>query len=170
MNQNIKSTCNNMNLLKLYKIYPKIDNFNYNRYQFYIYIYLDPFKKLNKAFDIKAPDGKPYCSAYEPIYVGKASRGAGYRHNQHIQSYLKNKEHNVLKVEKFKEIEKNMERAKKNNDIGVPHDWKEYQLNWIVIHQVFNDAKELLDYEVGLIQSIGTKYRRKGPLVNKIEN
>lgn len=167
---NTQSTCNNLNLLKLYKIYPKIDNFNYNRYQFYIYIYLDPFKKLEKAFNIIAPDGKKYCSAYEPIYVGKASRGAGYRHNQHIQSFLKNQEHNILKVEKFQEIERNMKKAEKNNSIGVPYNWKEYQLNWIVIHKAFSDAKELLKYEVGLIQSIGTKYRRKGPLVNKIEN
>jgi hypothetical protein len=162
--------CNNLNLLRLYKIYPKIDNFNYMRYQFYIYIYLDPFEKLDKPFKIKAPDNKDYCSAYTPIYVGKASRGAGYRHNQHIQSYLKNKENNVLKIKKFKEIEKNMAYAKKHNLIGVPHDWKEYQLNWIVIHQSFNDAKKLLDYEVKLIQTLGTQYKRKGPLVNKIEN
>jgi len=164
------STCANFNLLKLYKIYPKVDNFNYMRYQFYIYIYLDPFEKLSKAFDIKAPNGKKYCSAYTPIYVGKASRGAGYRHNQHVQTYLKNNEHNILKVEKFRQIEKNMEYAKKNNLIGVPHNWKEYQLNWIIIHESFDDGKKLLDYEVGLIQSIGTKYRKKGPLVNKIEN
>jgi len=165
-----KSTCDNMNLLRLYKIYPKIDNFDYNRYQFYIYIYLDPFKKLSKPFDIKTPDNSHYCSAYEPIYIGKASRGAGYRHNQHIQSFLKNKEHNILKVKKFQEIEKNMELAKKNNSLGVPHDWKEYQLNWIIIHKAFNNADDLLKYEVGLIQSIGTEYKRKGPLVNKIEN
>jgi len=165
---NTSTICNNNNLLKLYKIYPKIDDFNYLKYQFYIYIYLDPFKPLQKPY-VFGIDQK-YCSAYELLYVGKASRGAGYRHNQHINNFLIGKEHNHLKVEAFKEIERKMKEAKLKNTPGVPHDWKEYQLNWIVVHKNFSDPKSLLKYEVALIQSIGTRYTKKGPLVNKIEN
>ena len=65
MNNLTKQTCNNFNLLKLYKIYPKIDDFNYLQYQFYIYIYLDPFKKLNSPYLIKTPDNKITFELFE---------------------------------------------------------------------------------------------------------
>ena len=160
------------NILKLYKVFPKIENFNYLRYQYYIYVYLNPFKeyKKPKLVNFKTDKNYEFIFAYEPIYIGKASTGTGYRHNQHIQKFQSNQEHNQLKVKKFKELESGFEKAKKENSIYLPHNWKEYQSNWIVILQEFNNPKDLLNFEVTFIKTLGTEYTKKGPLVNKIEN
>jgi len=163
----------NINVLKLDKIYPKIEDFHFYKYQFYIYVYLNPFKPLKKPLvmkSIKGKEEKTYLSAYEPLYVGKASSGGGYRHNQHIHKYQIGQETNILKIKAFQELEKNFEKARKENSFHLPHNWKEYQSNWIIILETFNDPKELLKFEVTLIKNIGTKYSKTGPLVNKIEN
>jgi len=161
------------NVLKLYKFYPKIENFTYLRYQFYIYVYLDPFTELKKPKGIKVHTSKKdyeFMYIYEPFYVGKASTGMGYRHHQHIQKYQIGQEGNKLKVEKFKELERNFERARKENLYHLPQNWDEYKQNWIAIVQDFSNSKDLLEFEVSLIKKIGTKYKHQGPLVNKIEN
>ena len=84
-----KALCPVKNTLQLYKIFPKIDDFNYMKYQFYIYIYVNPFKPLNKPLKIQTLTNKEHCLAYEPLYVGKASRGFGYRHNNILVLFLK---------------------------------------------------------------------------------
>jgi hypothetical protein len=157
------------NVLKLYKMYPKIDDFNYLRYQFYIYVYLNPFKEYKKPELIN----KEYITKYELLYVGKASNGGGYRHNQHINKFISNQEHNPLKVKAFKELEEGFRKAKQQGSFSLPHDWKEYQNNWIVLLKDFNTSKELMKFEMELINSVGTLYTKKGKqntLVNKIEN
>ena len=65
-----------------------------------------------------------------------------------------------------------MSEAAKNGVFDKPHNWKEYQMNWVIILETFQDPKDLLNFEVTLIKNIGTVYskKNKGPLVNKIEN
>lgn len=156
-------------LLKLYKVYPKIQDFHHLKYKYYMYVYLDPFKELDKPLLFKSKKHE-YISAYEPIYIGKASSGTGYRHNQHITNYINKKEHNPQKIKKFQELEKNFRLAEKQHSFTKPHNWKEYQSGWIILLEAFNDPKKLLESEVELIKNIGTVYNKKGPLVNKIEN
>jgi hypothetical protein len=168
-----KVLCPAKNTLQLYKVFPKIDDFNYMKYQFYIYVYLNPFKPLSKPFKFITKKGQEHCLAFEPLYIGKASRGFGYRHNQHITAFKNGKEQNLLKIEAFKELEKRMELSKSMNATDMPHDWKEYQLNWVNIIAEFDNAQDLLEYEVDLIKQIGTRYSKTGKLntlVNKIEN
>lgn len=161
------------NLLKLYKIYPKIEDFNYLKYQYYIYIYLNPFKEYKKPKLIKFKvDNKDYeyITMYEPFYIGKASNGGGYRHNQHIQKFKSEQEGNKLKTDYFKELELNFEKAQKKGIFYQPHNWKEFQRDWICILKDFNNPKDLIKFEMSIIKSLGTIYNKKGPLVNKIEN
>lgn len=168
-----KALCPVKNTLQLYKVFPKIDDFNYMKYQFYIYVYINPFKPLNTPLKIVTKKNQEHCFAFEPLYVGKASRGFGYRHNQHISTFLKGSENNPLKVKAFKELETKMTAAKKLNAGSMPHDWKEYQMNWVTILAEFQNKEDLLEYEVHLINQLGTQYTKKGSintLVNKIEN
>jgi len=168
-----RALCPNKDTLQLYKIFPKIDDFNYMKYQFYIYIYINPFKPLQKPVTISTLKNKEHCLAFEPLYVGKASRGFGYRHNQHISSFIKGSENNILKVKAFKELENKMKLSKSLNTSSMPHDWKEYQMNWVTIIEEFDNKDDLLKYEVDLIKQLGTQYTKTGKLntlVNKIEN
>jgi hypothetical protein len=151
-----------------YKVYPREISFNYMKHRYYIYIYLNPFKEYindNKLGFINDP---LIFFGYEPIYVGKGVNGVGYRFNQHISTYLAGKEKNLIKREKFKEIENLM----KKNIPGKPKNWNDYKQNYIIIYRTFKNEKELSIYEMALINKIGTLYtpQNPGPLTNKITN
>jgi hypothetical protein len=160
--------CPNINLLKTYKVYPRKIDFNYLKDNFFIYIYLDPFQELEKpkAYNIQ---NKEYCFAYMPIYVGKGT-GSGYRQNQHIASFLSGRENNQIKVNTLKIIQEKMADAAAKGDHTKPWNWKEYQDGYVIILETFNDPKQLLKYEMELIQGIGTIVKHTGPLTNKIIN
>jgi len=160
--------CPNFALLRTYKVYPRKIDFNYVKDRFFIYVYLDPFKELTKPLVARA-GGKEWCFAYEPIYVGKGT-GSGYRQHQHLQSFKNDKENNQFKKTKFQEIQKNMANAVAKNDREKPWNWDEYKVSYIIVLEVFPDARQLLNFEVELIKNIGTKVDNSGPLTNKIRN
>ena len=160
--------CPNFNLLKTYKIYPRKIDFNYMRDKFFIYVYLNPFKELGKANSYKIK-GQEYCFAYEPIYVGKGT-GAGYRHNQHITSFLSGKENNQYKVKILNEIKKGMATSVAKGIHTKPWNWKEYQTGWVIVLETFDSHRSLLEFEMELINSIGTQFDKTGTLSNKIKN
>ena len=160
--------CPNINLLKSYKVYPRKINFNYHKDKFFIYVYLDPFKEYNKPLAIKV-NGPEYCFAYEPFYIGKGT-GAGYRHNQHISSFKKNTENNPFKVAALKRIEEEMSLAAAKHIENKPWNWTEYQKQFVIILETFQDPKDLLKFEMSLINQLGTVKDKKGPLANKIKN
>lgn len=160
--------CPNFALLKSYKVYPRKIDFNYMRDRFFIYVYLNPFKELRRPLTARA-GGKEYCFAYEPIYVGKGT-GAGYRQNQHLQNFKNDRESNIQKVKALSEIQKKMAEAVAKQDHSKPWNWQEYKDGYIVILEVFPDARHLLNFEIELINDIGTIYDHKGPLTNKIKN
>lgn len=153
----------------LEKVRPRINHFDYKRYPFYVYVYLNPFVEAQSKY--KLP-GEYIEFAYEPFYVGKAT-GAGFRHNQHIAEYLKNGTETVnhvtikdpFKKEAFKELEKNM-KLFGHKDIKYPRNWEEYQKDWIVIVKAVSDQFALVRYEKNLIKTIGTIKKGTGPLVN----
>jgi len=160
--------CPNIRLLRTYKVYPRQIDFNYLKDKFFIYIYLDPFQEFKRPKQYKILD-KEYCFAFQPIYIGKGT-GAGYRQNQHIKTFLSGRENNKLKVESFNLISDKMADAAAKGDHTKPWNWKEYQEGYVIILETFQDPKQLLKYEVELIQGIGTLFDKTGPLVNKIKN
>jgi len=153
------------------KMRPRINHFDYKKYKYYIYIYLNPFKPVQLKY--KLP-GEYVEFAYEPIYVGKATN-AGFRHNQHIAEYLKTgleKEgvrtiHNEVKKLAFKKLENDM-RIHGSSNVNFPRTWEEYQKQWIMIHKVFDNGFDLARYEARLIKTIGTVRKQTGPLVNAL--
>jgi len=157
-----------ISLFYSYKVYPREISFNYQKHRYYIYIYLNPFKEYISENKLGVVDDPLVFFGYEPIYVGKGVTGHGYRFNQHISQYLSGKEKNLIKKEKFKEIENLM----KKNIPGKPKNWNDYKQNYIVIYKTFKNEKELLFYEMLLIKKIGTLYtpQNYGPLTNKITN
>lgn len=160
--------CPNMELLKRYKMFPRQLDFNYMKDRYFIYIYLDPFTELGKPFEVKTSE-KKVCFAYEPIYIGKGT-GAGYRHNQHISVFNREKEHNQYKIDKFKLIENQMREAAVAQNHSKPWNWKDYQNIWVFILSVEKDINSLLRNEMELIKTIGTLWDNTGPLTNKIKN
>jgi len=160
--------CPNFNLLKTYKVYPRRIEFNYMKDKFFVYVYLDPFKELSKAKQYKVQK-ETYCFAYEPIYIGKGT-GAGYRQHQHITSFLSGKEQNAYKIKALERIRKGMAEAAATNDHTKPWNWKEYQKSYVIVLETFIDPKQLLKFEMELINTIGIQHDRTGPLANKIKN
>jgi len=159
--------CPNLNLLRSYKVYPRLLDFNYMKDRFYLYIYLDPFKELSSPLTIKI-QGEEFCFAYTPIYLGKGT-GAGYRHNQHVTSYLNTFENNQYKKKTFDGIHQQMSVAAAKNEHNKPHDWKEYQKSYIIILKTFETAVDLLRFETEFINKLGTQFDKTGPLSNKIK-
>ena len=155
----------------LEKVRPRINHFDYTKYNFYVYVYLNPFKEIQLKY--KMP-GQYVEFAYEPIYVGKAT-GAGFRHNQHIAEYLKNgleqkgttTIHNETKKKAFKELEQNMKTIGASN-AKYPRNWEEYQRDWVIIIKAFSTQQESIRYEGTIIKTIGTIRRATGPLVNAL--
>jgi hypothetical protein len=160
--------CPNINLLKSYKVYPRKLNFNYMSDKFFIYVYLDPFQPLNKPLKFNINQNE-YCFAYMPIYIGKGT-GAGYRHNQHIASFVNSSEKNKFKVAAFHMIQENMAAAAAKQENDKPWNWKEYQAQFVVILETFNDPKQLLKFEMEIINKIGRVQDHSGPLTNIIKN
>lgn len=160
--------CPNLTLLKTYKVYPRLTNFNYNIDNLFIYIYVDPFEELEKPKAYKA-GGTEYCFAYSPIYLGKGT-GAGYRQHQHLQAFIQGREKNPYKVAAFKKIQGQMAEAAATGDHTKPWNWKEYQERYIIILRTFQNPKDLLKFEMELIKNIGTVHNKRGPLANKITN
>lgn len=155
----------------LEKVRPRVNHFDYTKYQFYVYVYLDPFDEIQSQYRMP---GHIVEFAYRPIYIGKAT-GAGFRHNQHIAEYLKNgKEteknqtiHNEVKKKAFKKLENDMKRYGHTN-VKYPRDWKEYQRDWVIVIKALNNQNDLMRYESTLIRTIGTIRRGSGPLVNAL--
>ncbi len=163
-------SCPDINLLKSYKVYPSKIDFKYQSYKFFIYVYLDPFQEFPKAMEAKAGEPlKTYCFAYAPIYLGKGT-GAGYRHNQHLKAFQNKRENNPEKIKAFEKIRDGMAEAAAIQDHTKPWNWKEYQNQYIVILETFEDPKELLKFEMQLIKELGTKWDHSGYLSNKIRN
>jgi len=160
--------CPNIALLKTYKVYPRKIEFNYLKDKFFIYIYLNPFVEYKRAKSYKI-DNKEFCFAYEPIYIGKGT-GAGYRQHQHLTAFLKGRENNSYKTKILDQISDGMAKAAATGDHTKPWNWKEYQTGYIVVLETFNDPKQLLKFEMKLINSIGTIFDHSGPLSNKIKN
>lgn len=153
------------------KVSPRINHFDHHQYQFYVYVYLDPFAHVNLKYMVGQV---PYHFAYAPIYIGKAT-GQGYRHNQHIAEYLKFgseelgsiKIHNELKKKTFANLERNMIKYG-NSSTHLPRNWEEYQRDWVIVLAGYDDQESLVQGEKLLIRSIGTVRKNTGPLVNAI--
>lgn len=149
-----------------YKMYPREITFDYHKHRYYIYFYLNPFKEYISENKLGYIEDPLIFFGYEPIYVGKGVTSHGYRFNQHISNFLKNKETNQKKKEKFQEIDNLM----KKNLPDKPRNWNDYKQNYIIIYKTFPNEKELLFYEMKIINAIGTLYtpENPGPLTNKI--
>ena len=160
--------CPDLRVLKSFKIFPRMTHFDYTSNRYFVYVYLNPFIELQKGLRY-AVNNKEYCFGYKPLYVGKGT-GAGYRHNQHIKSWLNKTEKNIYKLKWFGYLEKEMALAKIKKNHDLPWDWNEYRNNFVVVLETFNSPQELLNFEVGLIQTIGTIKNSTGPLVNIISN
>lgn len=169
LSQKATLKCPNDSLLKTYKMFPRLHEFSYMRDKYFIYVYLNPFKEYRTSLKFKV-QGIQFCSAFEPIYVGKGTNGNGYRHNQHISAFLNNKENNRIKVKIFKEIENEMKKAKELKLVNKPWDWQEYQKGWVFVVRSLNSQEELKRFEMQMINTIGTRWDATGPLVNKIKN
>jgi hypothetical protein len=137
------------------------------RDRFFIYAYLDPFKELTKPLQVTA-GSKEICFGYEPFYIGKGT-GSGYRQHQHLKEFLDKREINRYKVEKLVEIESNMAKAAAKGDISKPWNWEEFQKEWIIIIDTFENSHALVNFELELINKIGTRFDNSGPLTNKIK-
>lgn len=173
--------------LQFLKVFPKENYFDNKNHFFYIYCYLNPFKPEVHKYII---NGKLVTFGYEPLYIGKASTNHGYRHNQHIAEFLKAQDseepqptqptqpmqspnqsvnnlssHNLIKMEKFKKLEEEM---LKNQNPALPHNWTEYQSNWIIILSKYNNPTDLIEAEKNYIKTIGTIIKNSGPLTNAI--
>lgn len=160
--------CPNIHLLKTYKVFPRKLNFNYVTDAFFIYIYLNPFVEFQTPKSYKIGN-REFCFAYEPIYVGKGT-GAGYRHNQHLSTFIRGNENNSFKVQVFSELQNNLADAASKQERDKPWNFDEYQKQYVVILETFQDPRALLDFEMKLINNIGTLKDQKGPLANKIVN
>jgi len=145
-----------------YKMYPRNLEYSYHKTQFYLYFYLDPFVCYldNNEIGYVELSFDTIYFAYEPFYIGKGSNRSGYRMNQHINDFLKNKGNNYLKRKKFEEIQK---KLKENNQTI-----NDYKNNYIIIYKIFNDEEELLNAEMEIINTIGNLWNKTGPLTNKI--
>lgn len=156
----------------LEKVRPRVNHFDYKKYQFYVYVYLNPFKEIQLKY--KLP-GQYLEFAYEPIYVGKGTNGKGYRLNQHIKEYLKTgKEtkgsytiHNEVKKRAFKQLEKDMQQYGNSNP-KYPRNWEEYKKNWIIVIKALDSQFDLQRFEATVIKTVGTIRRGTGPLVNAL--
>jgi len=156
----------------LEKVRPRVNHFDYKNHPFFVYVYLNPFKEVNAKY--KLP-GQYIEFAYEPIYIGKGSNGAGYRHNQHIAEYLKNGQesqgrnviHNETKRLAFKHLEQNMKKYGHTN-VKYPRNWQEYQKDWVIILKVFDSNFDSARFEKNAIKNIGTIRKNTGPLVNAL--
>jgi hypothetical protein len=160
--------CPNITLLKTYKVYPRKLEFNYRKDQFFIYVYLNPFKEFKRPKSYKIGK-KEFCFAYEPIYIGKGT-GAGYRQHQHLTTFLKGREHNRFKKAELEKISKNMADAAAKQEHTKPWNWKEYQEGYVIVLETFENPKQLLKFEMELINKIGTQFDKTGTLANKIKN
>jgi len=155
----------------LEKVKPRINYFDYNKYHYYIYVYLDPFEQKYSSYKVQ---GQLIEFAFRPVYIGKATN-QGFRHNQHIAEYLKNGQesnghqviHNQLKKEYFQLIERNMKLLGHTN-VMLPRNWEEYQRDWVIILKALPDSNSLAVYEKRLISTIGTIRKGTGPLVNAL--
>ncbi len=159
--------CPNTNLLKTYKVFPRIQTFNYTKDLFFLYAYLDPFQELQKPLVVKIDTD--YCFAYQPFYIGKGT-GAGYRHNQHLSAFKNQRENNKFKVDTFTKLSTNMADAAAKQVHDKPWNFKEFQSGYIVIIKTFEDPKQLLKFEMEMINKIGTQWDKSGPLTNRIKN
>lgn len=166
---------NQLKYLSFQKVIPRDNYHDISVHKYYIYCYLDPFRSGEYHFKIM---GKPFTFGYEPVYVGKASSAHGYRHNQHIAEFLKGFDseepsspsgitmsYNITKYNTFTEIDKQM---KVNTNPNLPSNWEEYQKNWIIILEHYDDANELIQAEKEFIRTIGVQYKHTGPLTNAI--
>jgi group I intron endonuclease len=105
---------------------------------YYVYAYLDPTKPIKGFYD-----GLDLSFLFEPFYIGK---GKEDRYVKHLQDYkLKNKNYLSNKINKL--------RSKSLEPIIVK----------LFENLTENDAFEL---EVNLINKIGKKIEKRGPLVN----
>jgi len=155
----------------LEKVRPRINHFDYKKYPFYVYVYLDPFDE--KQYKFKMP-GEYLEFAYTPIYIGKAT-GAGFRQNQHIAEFVKSDKevighrtvYNQVKRERFKKLELDMKQYGHKN-IKYPRNWEEYQKNWVIIIKAFSNSDALVRYEAAAIKTVGTTKRGNGPLSNAL--
>jgi len=154
---------------QLEKVRPRINHFDYKKYPFYTYVYLNPFKEVDLKYRLP---GQFLEFAYEPFYVGKAT-GAGFRHNQHIAEYLKTGKETINhrtindphKRDAFRQLEKDMNQYGSTN-VKFPRDWKEYQRDWIIVIKASSDQSSLVRFEKSVISTIGTLKTGRGPLVN----
>ena len=160
--------CPGINLLKTYKVYPRVHQFNYMKDLFFIYIYLDPFKPYKQPFKVNVQN-EDFCFAYEPFYLGKGT-GAGYRHNQHLVAFQQGHENNSFKIRAFKTLTDNLAEAAAKQEPDTPWNLKEYKDRYIVILKTFETPEALLKFEMEFINKLGTQMDHKGPLTNKIKN
>ena len=169
---------------QLHKIVPKINFHDYKLHNYYLYVYLDPFMPKEKVYKLplnsKDPEelDKNYTFYFRPIYIGKASN-KGYRHNQHIASFLTGpydeaagtdeEVYNVNKRSEFISLQNKMKLVKEfpeKFDSSIPMDWKDYQRDWIMILDSFDNHEDLVKAEAAIIKEIGTIKKGNGPLVN----
>ena len=174
-----KVDCPPIALLRSYKVYPREIKFDYFKVQYFLYVYLDPFKSLQKPLEAAG-----FCFGFEPFYVGKGA-GTGYRQNHHVQSFANRKKNprevqgwNSYKLKKFEEIEKKMEQAAARHDTDLPWDWNDYKDQWIIIAFSSDDPNATIDREMSLIKGLGVvdggsgtrSEVKRGPLINRITN
>ncbi len=163
-------SCPSVNLLRSYKVYPSKVDFQYQSHKFFTYVYLDPFQEFPSVFTVKAGQPpKEFCFIYKPIYLGKGT-GAGYRQNQHLKAFQGKRENNPMKVKAFQSIQDGMAKAAATGDHSKPWSWDEYKKGYIKILETFENPKELLKFEMQMINGLGTTWDNTGCLSNKIKN
>ena len=146
---------------------------------YYIYVYLDPFDRLEKPVKMKI-NGKDYTFYYRPFYIGKAISNTSQRMYQHIADYVMNRQRikNLDKHETFKHIEKEIKEVKENGDrlkYDLPADLKMYKNHWIVVgeemeHDPLEEKKEL-DGRLDLVeQKWITEVKKHFKLDNYLHN
>jgi len=115
-----------------------INNPDRKHLAYYIYAYINPFKKLDKPVKVEI-NGKQYIFMYEVFYIGKAVSNSAYRMNQHLAEYLQNKNRlkDKAKYNTFTSIKVNMNKLKKTDEDVIKYDlpltWENYKNNWIII-------------------------------------
>lgn len=108
---------------------------------FYVYVYIDPLKRGSFAYN-----NLNFSFLYEPFYIGK---GHHNRMNVHLQEYkLKRKNHMSNKINKI---------LKSGNEP--------------VIFKIYENLteEEAFEKEIFLINTIGRKIKKDGPLVNIVD-